>query len=70
MKRHKVLIADDDSRARDGLIRLLATAPEIEVVGIATNGRGAVQSVAGLHPDVVLMDIRMPEITSAVPKPD
>ncbi len=62
MKRHKVLIADDDSRARDGLISLLATAPEIEVVGEAANGREAVQMVEKLHPDVVLMDIRMPEM--------
>ena len=62
MKRHKVLIADDDSRARDGLISLLATAPEIEVVGEAANGREAVQLVEEVHPDVVLMDIRMPEM--------
>ena len=62
MKRHKVLIADDDSRARDGLISLLATAPEIEVVGEAANGREAVQYVEEVHPDVVLMDIRIPEM--------
>jgi NarL family two-component system response regulator LiaR len=62
MKRHKVLIADDDSRARDGLIRLLAAAPEIDVVGEATNGREAVQLVVELHPDVALIDIRMPEM--------
>ena len=62
MKRHKVLVADDDSRARDGLISLQATTPEIEVVGEAANGREAVQYVEEVHPDVVLIDIRILEM--------
>jgi DNA-binding NarL/FixJ family response regulator len=60
MNRHKVLIADDDPQARDGLMSLLATVPEIEVIGEAANGWDAVRLVEEAQPDVVLMDIRMP----------
>ena len=59
-QRMRVLIADDSSRSRDGLKALLATSPEIEVVGEATNGRETVQLVGERRPDVVLMDARMP----------
>ncbi len=62
MKRHQVLIADDLSRTRDGLQALLSTYPEIQVVAEAADGREAVQLVQAVQPDVVLMDVCMPNM--------
>ncbi len=56
----RVLIADDSARARKGLRDLLATWPEITVVGEASDGRDAVRQVAEYQPNVVLMDLHMP----------
>jgi DNA-binding NarL/FixJ family response regulator len=56
----RVLIADDSAHARDGLRALLATWPEIAVVGEAANGQDAVRLVAEYRPDIVLMDLHMP----------
>ena len=56
----RVLITDDSARARHGLRALLATLPEVEVVGEAANGQEAVCCVVRFHPDVVLMDVQMP----------
>jgi DNA-binding NarL/FixJ family response regulator len=56
----RVLIADDRPRSRDGLKALLATWPEVEVVGEATNGQEAIQLVEKCSPEVVLMDAIMP----------
>ncbi len=56
----RVIIADDHSRARSGLRALLATFPQIEIIGEAADGQEAVNLVDSLHPDVVLMDARMP----------
>jgi len=61
-KQCKVLIADDNGRARLGLQALLALRPEIEVVGGATDGNEAVRWVRDSQPDVVLMDARMPQM--------
>jgi DNA-binding NarL/FixJ family response regulator len=58
----RVFIADDHAVVRDGLISLLKMQPNIEVIGSASNGREAVQEVERLKPDVVVMDISMPEL--------
>ncbi|AOW88121.1 MULTISPECIES: response regulator [Streptomyces] len=58
----RVLIADDQQMVRQGFTVLLNTQPDIEVIGQAVHGLDAVAKVADLSPDVVLMDIRMPEL--------
>jgi len=58
----RVVIADDQVMIRDGLATLLASAPDIEVVGQAGDGQEAVELCAELRPDVVVMDIRMPRL--------
>lgn len=58
--RTRVLIADDRSRSRKGLRALLSTNTQVEVVGEAQNGKEAVELASNLHPDVILMDVRMP----------
>ncbi|CAM5503517.1 MULTISPECIES: response regulator transcription factor [Streptomyces] len=58
----RVLVADDQMMVREGFSVLLNAMPGIEVVGEAVNGREAVDRVRELAPDVVLMDIRMPEL--------
>ena len=56
----RVLIVDDQALVRGGFRAILSAIDDIDVVGEAADGREAVQSVAALSPDVVLMDIRMP----------
>lgn len=58
----RVLIADDNVRARVGLRALLSLWPEIAIVDEAGDGWEAVQRVQDLQPDVVLMDVRMPQM--------
>ncbi|MEU0118404.1 response regulator transcription factor [Streptomyces bobili] len=58
----RVLIADDQQMVRQGFTVLLNAQPDIEVIGQAVDGLDAVAQVAALAPDVVLMDIRMPEL--------
>ncbi|MFF3557415.1 response regulator [Streptomyces tsukubensis] len=58
----RVMICDDQMMVREGFSVLLNAMPDIEVVGEAVNGREAVTKVAELAPDVILMDIRMPEL--------
>ena len=58
----RVLIADDDNLMRAGLIELLSNDPTIEVIGQAATGREAVERTCQLGPDVVLMDVRMPDL--------
>jgi DNA-binding NarL/FixJ family response regulator len=56
----RVLVVDDHTIFRQGICALLARRKGIEVVGEAENGKQAIEQVAALHPDVVLMDIAMP----------
>ena len=58
----RVLVADDQSMVRAGFRLLLADEPDIEVVAEAGTGREAVAQAARHHPDVILMDIRMPDL--------
>ena len=58
----KVLLVDDDALVRAGLRLILSAADDIQVVGEADDGAGAVAAVRQYRPDVVLMDIRMPEM--------
>ena len=58
----RVLIADDHDLVRDGYQRMLDREPDLEVVGEASNGREAVELCRELGPDLVLMDVRMPEM--------
>ena len=57
----RVLVADDDHLMRAGLIELLTADPTIEIVGQADTGRTAVEETIRTAPDVVLMDVRMPD---------
>jgi DNA-binding NarL/FixJ family response regulator len=59
----RVLVVDDHDLFRTGLASLLASVPEIEVVGQASAGRPAVQLAQELEPEVVLMDLRLPDIS-------
>jgi len=58
----RVLVVDDQSMVRAGFRLLLADEPDLEVVAEAGNGLEAVAQAARFHPDVILMDIRMPEL--------
>jgi DNA-binding NarL/FixJ family response regulator len=57
-----VLIADDDDLMRAGRVELLTADPTIEIIGQASTGRQAVEGASRLAPDVVLMDVRMPDL--------
>ncbi|MFF0011620.1 response regulator [Streptomyces sp. NPDC005374] len=59
-KHARVVVADDQTVVREGIVMLLGLLPGIEVVGAARDGEEAVKLVAELAPDVVLMDLRMP----------
>lgn len=58
----KILITDDHKITRDGLSALIEKQPNMEVIGEADNGRTAVELVDQLKPDVIIMDIRMPDL--------
>jgi len=58
----RVLICDDEALVRGGLRMILEAQPDIEIAGEAADGRAALELVTRVHPDVVLMDIRMPVV--------
>ena len=60
--RKSVLLADDHTIVRQGLRAVLEAEPQLAVVGEVSDGREAVQAVADLHPDAVVMDIAMPNL--------
>jgi DNA-binding NarL/FixJ family response regulator len=57
-----ILLVDDHVVVRDGLRALLETSQDFEVVGVASNGREAIEEANRLYPDVVVMDIAMPDL--------
>ena len=62
METLRILVAEDHPLFRKGMISLLSSVPEFEVVGEAATGEEAVARAADLQPDVVLMDLQMPEV--------
>jgi len=62
MKRIRILLADDHAVVRQGFRMILSAHPDLEIVGEAGNGREAVELAATLRPDVVVMDVAMPEL--------
>ena len=61
-KKIRILVVDDVPESRDSISKLLRFEQDMEVVGMAGEGREAVQRVMQLHPDIVLMDINMPDM--------
>lgn len=58
----RVLIVDDEPVARRGLLRLLKQAPDVQVVGECGDGRSAITAIRTLTPDLVFLDVQMPEL--------
>src|SRR6201997_847256 len=58
----RVLIVDDEPIARRGIRRYLAKRNDIEVIGEAANGINAVEQINELHPDIVFLDVQMPDL--------
>ncbi len=61
-KKIRVLIADDVQETRRGIRLMLSMNPDVVVVAIAVNGRQAVEMAKEYHPDIVVMDVNMPEL--------
>jgi len=62
MAKIRILLADDHCLFREGLAGIVNAQPDMEVVGEASNGQEAIAMAAALKPDLVLMDIQMPEV--------
>jgi DNA-binding NarL/FixJ family response regulator len=62
MKRIRILLADDHAVVRQGFKMILAEQPDMEIAGEAANGREAVELAEKIKPDVVVMDVAMPEL--------
>ncbi len=62
IKKIRILLADDHAVVRQGFRMILAAEPDMEIVGEAANGRVAVELAEKLRPDVVVMDVAMPEL--------
>ena len=61
MNKYKVIIVDDERLAREEMKRHLVNHPDFEIAGEATNADEAEELINRLHPDLVFLDIRMPE---------
>ncbi len=62
----KVLICDDQAIVCEGLSRILSSDPQLEVVGIAHNGEEALEMIRATHPELVLMDLKMPVMNGVI----
>ena len=62
MRKVRILIVDDEPLARDSVRVLLSSRPDVEIVGECENGREAVKAIAAEQPDLVFLDIQMPEM--------
>lgn len=62
MKKIRVLIADDHELVRRGLVSIISTEQEFDIIGEAKNGREAIEMAKTTRPDIILLDIRMPDI--------
>src|SRR6185437_16507724 len=62
MKRIRILLADDHAVVRQGFKMILGAQPDMEIVGEAGNGREALELASSLKPDLVVMDVAMPEL--------
>jgi len=62
MKRTRILLADDHAVVRQGFKMILGAQSDMEIIGEAANGREAVELALQLHPDIVVMDVAMPEL--------
>ncbi len=58
----RALIVDDEPLAREGIREFLAAAPDVQIVGECVNGPEAVEAIASLSPDLVFLDVQMPEM--------
>lgn len=63
MKRLRIVLADDHQMFRQGIVSLIADEPDLEIVGEASNGHQALQLVRDLKPDLLVMDVSMPELS-------
>jgi DNA-binding NarL/FixJ family response regulator/DNA-binding phage protein len=61
----RILIVDDHPVVRAGLTSMLATIPDLEVVGSASDGKDALDAIAATSPDILLLDLRMPRLSGA-----
>ncbi|HTL90332.1 MAG TPA: response regulator, partial [Leptolyngbya sp.] len=62
MQKIRVLIVDDAVMVRSRLSKILSADPELEVVGVAATGKIAIAKLPKIHPDVILLDVEMPEL--------
>lgn len=62
MKAIKLMVVDDQNLFREGLVRILGSQADMEVIAQASNGREALEQAKRTRPDVILLDIRMPEM--------
>jgi two-component system LytT family response regulator len=64
-KKIRTLIVDDEELARDRIQALLAEQPDVEIVGVCTDGPSAVEAIDKAQPDLVFLDVQMPAWTAS-----